>query len=50
MFEHVSAILVGRMIYGLGVGLIAIAMPRSMEETVPEHTVGTYGGRKLPFC
>ena len=44
MFEHIWAILVGRMIYGLGVGLISIAMPRSMEETVPEHTVGTYGG------
>lgn len=44
MLENVTALLIGRLIYGLSVGLIAIAMPRSMEETVPEHTVGTYGG------
>ena len=29
------AIIVGRLIYGLSVGIIAIAMPRLMEETVP---------------
>ena len=44
IYESVWAILVGRLIYGFGCGLIAIAMPRSMEETVPEHTVGTYAG------
>lgn len=44
VFENITAILIGRLIHGLSVGLIAIAMPRSMEETVPEHTVGTYGG------
>lgn len=44
MIENVTAIMLGRIIYGFGVGLIAISMPRSMEETVPEHTVGTFGG------
>ena len=44
MVESVTYIMVGRIIYGFSVGLIAIAMPRSMEETVPEHTVGTFGG------
>ena len=29
------AIIVGRLIYGFSVGIIAIAMPRLMEETVP---------------
>ena len=44
IIEHVWAINTGRFIYGLGVGMIAIAMPRTMEETVPESLVGTYGG------
>ena len=44
MLENLTAIFIGRLIYGFGCGLIAISMPRSMEETVPEHTVGTYGG------
>jgi cyanate permease len=44
MIESVSAIMTGRIIYGFSVGLIAIGMPRTMEETVPEHTVGTFGG------
>ena len=44
MVEDVTFIMTGRIIYGFSVGLIAIAMPRSMEETVPEHTVGTFGG------
>lgn len=44
MVQNVTYIMLGRIIYGFSVGLIAIAMPRSMEETVPEHTVGTFGG------
>ena len=44
IIEHIWAINTGRFIYGFGVGMIAIAMPRTMEETVPESLVGTFGG------
>ena len=39
-----AAIIIGRLIYGFSVGIIAIAMPRLMEETVPSNLVGAYGG------
>jgi len=42
--DSFAAIIVGRLIYGLSVGIIAIAMPRLMEETVPSNLVGAYGG------
>lgn len=32
------------MIYGFSCGLIAITMPRVMEETVPGEYVGLFGG------
>ena len=32
------------MLYGFSVGIIAIAMPRVMEETVPLNLVGFYAG------
>ena len=32
------------MIYGFSCGIIAIAMPRTMEETVPLNLVGLFGG------
>ena len=38
------AIICGRLIYGFSVGIIAIAMPRLMEESVPSSLVGFYGG------
>ena len=38
------AIIIGRLIYGFSVGIIAIAMPRLMEESVPSNLVGFYGG------
>ena len=44
MYENFWTIIVGKMIYGFSVGLIAIAMPRVMEETVPGSYVGFYGG------
>ena len=44
IYENVWAIIIGRLIYGLSVGIIAIAMPRLMEETVPSNLVGAYGG------
>ena len=44
VYENFWAILIGRLIYGFSVGIIAIAMPRLMEETVPGPLVGFYGG------
>ena len=44
IYENFWAILIGRLIYGFSVGIIAIAMPRLMEETVPSSLVGFYGG------
>ena len=44
IYENFWAILIGRLIYGFSVGIIAIAMPRLMEETVPSYLVGFYGG------
>ena len=44
MYENFYTIIVGKMIYGFSVGLIAIGMPRVMEETVPGAMVGFYGG------
>ena len=44
IYENFWAILIGRLIYGFSVGIIAIAMPRLMEETVPGNLVGFFGG------
>lgn len=44
IYQNFWAILIGRLIYGFSVGIIAIAMPRVMEETVPVNLVGFYGG------
>ena len=44
IWENYAAIIVGRLLYGFSVGLIAIAMPRTMEETVPLNLVGFYAG------
>ena len=43
MIQNFWAIVIGRFIYGLSVGMIAIAMPRLMEETVPNRLVGLFG-------
>ena len=42
--ENFWAIIFGRLLYGFSVGIIAIAMPRLMEETVPLNLTGAYGG------
>jgi len=36
-------LIVGRLLYGLAVGITAIATPRLMEETVPASWVGAFG-------
>ena len=42
--QNFWAIIIGRLFYGFSVGIIAIAMPRLMEETVPSNLNGAYGG------
>lgn len=37
-------ILAGRLIYGFSTGLIAVAMPRYMDEVLPSKLIGVYGG------
>ena len=44
IIQRFYAIIVGRLIYGFSCGLIAITMPRVMEETIPGELVGVFGG------
>ena len=44
VWENFAAIIAGRLLYGFSVGIIAIAMPRIMEETVPINLVGFFAG------
>ena len=44
VWENYACIIAGRLLYGFSVGIIAIAMPRIMEETVPLNLVGFYAG------
>lgn len=44
IYQKYWAIILGRLIYGYSVGIIAIAMPRLMEETVPGKLTGFFGG------
>jgi len=44
IIQNFWAIIIGRLFYGFSVGIIAIAMPRLMEETVPSNLNGAYGG------
>lgn len=37
-------ILGGRLLYGFSTGLIAVAMPRYMDEMLPSKIIGVYGG------
>jgi MFS family permease len=37
-------VLAGRISYGFSTGLIAVAMPRYMEEMLPPNILGVYGG------
>ena len=34
----------GRLLYGFSTGLIAVAMPRYMDEVLPPKSIGIYGG------
>ena len=45
MLQTYESIVIGRFIYGLSVGMIAIGMPRLMEETVPNRLVGFFVSR-----
>ena len=44
IIQRFYAIIIGRLIYGFSCGLIAITMPRVMEETIPGELVGVFGG------
>ena len=44
IYQQFWSIILGRLIYGLSCGFIAISMPRTMEETIPNKWVGMFGG------
>lgn len=44
IYQKFWAIILGRLIYGFSCGMLAISMPRVMEETIPGEWVGTMGG------
>ena len=44
VYQRFSTIIIGRLIYGFSCGMLAISMPRVMEETVPGEFVGMFGG------
>jgi MFS family permease len=37
-------LIAGRLLYGLATGILAIATPRLMEETVPPKYIGSFAG------
>ena len=43
-FTSFYPLIIGRLLYGLATGILAIATPRLMEETVPPKYFGTYAG------
>lgn len=44
IYQRFWAIMLGRFIYGFSNGFIAISMPRTMEETIPNKYIGMFGG------
>jgi cyanate permease len=44
LFVDIKMILAGRLMYGFSTGMIAVAMPRYMEESVPPKLVSVFGG------
>lgn len=40
----IKIILTGRILYGISTGLIAVAMPRYMDEVLPPSLISLYGG------
>ena len=44
IYQNIYSIIIGRLIYGFSCGLIAITMPRVMEETIPGEWMGMFGG------
>jgi len=41
---NITFILAGRLLYGFATGLIAVAMPRYMDEVLPSSLISLYGG------
>ena len=44
LFINIYMILAGRLLYGFSTGLIAVAIPRYMEEALPPNLISLYGG------
>ena len=44
LFLDIHIILSGRIIYGISTGLIAVAMPRYIDEVLPPSLISLYGG------
>lgn len=44
IYQQLWSIILGRLIYGFSCGLLAVSMPRLMEETIPGELVGFFGG------
>jgi MFS family permease len=44
VYQKFWSIILGRLIYGFSCGMLAISMPRVMEETIPGEYVGILGG------
>ena len=43
LIENVWAISVGKLLFGFSAGVISIAAPKMLDETVPAHLVGAFG-------
>lgn len=44
LIMNINFILGGRLLYGFSTGLIAVAMPRYMDEVLPSSLISLYGG------
>jgi hypothetical protein len=43
LFINIYLLLFGKLLYGISVGLIAVSLPRYMDEVLPSNIVGTFG-------
>jgi cyanate permease len=43
LFINIYLLLFGKLLYGVSVGLIAVSLPRYMDEVLPSNIVGTFG-------
>ena len=43
VFLNFWSITIGRLFLGIGGGIFAVALPRMIDETVPDNLIGTFG-------